>query len=288
MEAIAEGLIDSLVERGEVDLVRDLAIPLPVRVIAELLGVPPERQDDFKRWSDDLVDAVAGGVTGEERARLDASRRELAGFFREVADQRRQSDDGESLDLISTLVRAEGEERLSEAELVEFCMVLLVAGNETTTNAIGNGMLALSSQPDQWRAVLADPGLLPSFVEEVLRYDSPVQGFFRTARTSVEVADTKIPAGARVMALFGSANRDERHYPHADTFLVSRNATDHVAFGSGIHHCLGAPLARLEMTVLAQIVSRRVRSILPAGDVLRTRNALLRGVKQLPVIIEPR
>jgi cytochrome P450 len=166
--------------------------------------------------------------------------------------------------------------------------VLLVAGNETTTNAIGNGALAMLSQPDQWRAVLADPSLVPSFVEEILRFEAPIQGFFRQTTAPVEVAGTTIPADSRVLALFGSANRDERHYPEPDTFLATRNPVDHVAFGSGIHYCLGAPLARLELKVLGHTFIERARSMLPAGEVVRTHNPLFRGVKHLPVLVEPR
>jgi cytochrome P450 len=286
--ALVEGLVDDVFARGEVDLVHDIAEPLPISVIAEVLGVPADRRDDFKRWSDDLVDSVAGGADDADKARFEVSRRELAGFFREAAAQVREHGAGDASDIISALVRAEGDERLTERELVEFCMVLLVAGNETTTNAIGNGTLAMLAQPDEWRAVVADPGLIPSFAEEALRFDPPVQGFFRTATTDVDVAGTMIPAGARVLVLFGSANRDDHHYPQADTFLANRNPTDHLAFGSGIHHCLGAPLARLELAVLIRTMARRSRAMLPTGDVVRTRNALLRGVKRLPVVVEPR
>jgi cytochrome P450 len=285
--AIVEGLVDGMLEKGTVDLAVDLAEPLPLIVIAELLGVPVERRADFKRWSDAMV-AATGLVDDNEAASINATRRELAAFFREMAAQRREHASNGATDLISSLVRAHDADGLTEAELVEFCIVLLVAGNETTTNAIGNGALAMLSHPDQWRTLIKTPDLAPSFVEEVLRFDAPVQGFFRTTVAPAEVAGTAIPAGAKVLVLFGSANRDEHHYPQADTFLAARNPVDHIAFGSGIHACLGAPLARLEIAVLARTVLQRVGAMLPAGEVVRTRTPLFRGVTCLPVVLEAR
>lgn len=283
---IIDELFDAVVDKRVSDLITDVAEPLPITVIAELLGVAPERRSDFKRWSDDLVDIAGGHVSGDDAARLAASRKELAQFFREAAAERRSHPRADATDIITSLVQASDDDRLSEAELVEFCMVLLVAGNETTTNAVGNGALAMLCQPDQWGAVVDDPSLTPSFVEEVLRFDAPIQGFFRNTLAPTVVAGTPIPADARVLALFGSANRDDHHYPDADTFLATRNPTDHVAFGNGIHHCLGAPLARLELRILADVARRRIRSMLPAGEVLRTRNPLFRGVRHLPVFVE--
>jgi cytochrome P450 len=167
-------------------------------------------------------------------------------------------------------------------------MLLLIAGNETTTNTVANGALAVMEQPDQWRIVMRDPGMVSSFVEESLRYDSPIQGLFRSTRTAVDVAGTTIPAGARVLLLFGSANRDDRHYPDADTFIGSRNPIDHLAFGKGIHFCLGAHLARLELTVLLRTLLTRLRRFLPDGEVVRVPNPIARGVHRLPVIVEGR
>jgi cytochrome P450 len=143
-------------------------------------------------------------------------------------------------------------------------------------------------QPDQWRPVLGDPGLIPSFVEESLRYDSAIQGFFRTTRAEAEIAGARIPQGARVLALFGSANRDDRHYPDPDTFIAMRNPDDHLAFGRGVHFCLGAHLARLELTLLLRAFLTRVRRLLPDGEVVRVRNPIARGVHRLPVVVQPR
>lgn len=281
-------LLDDMLAKEEVDLVRDFAIPLPLIVIAELLGVPPERRGDFKRWTDDLADLAGGHLQGDELARCEAGRAEFVAFLRDLLDQRRHRSVDDADDVISLLVRAHGDDGLTDAEVISLCILLIAAGNETTTNALGNGALAVVAQPDQWRAVLEDPGLIGSFSEEVLRFDSPVQGFFRTTRTAVDIAGVTIPADQRVLVLFAAANRDRRHFEQPETFLATRNPTDHVAFGNGVHHCLGAPLARLELNVTARWFAERVRAMLPAGDVHRTHTPLFRGVTSLPVTINAR
>ena len=288
VEALVDGLLDSILEKQSAELVAELAEPLPVTVIAELLGVPAGRRADFKRWSSDLIVAAGGQLGAEDEARTDASRKEFAAFLRQAVAERRDRAHLGATDLITGLVRASEADALSEAELIEFCMVLLVAGNETTTNAIGNGAVAMLAFPDQWTAVVRDPSLVTSFVEEVLRFDAPIQGFFRNTLAPVEVAGRAIPAGAKVLVLFASANRDPAHFPDPDTFMASRNPVDHVAFGSGIHHCLGAPLARLELGALARAFIRRVEWMLPAGEPVRTRNPLFRGVRALPVLVGAR
>lgn len=251
-------------------------------------GPRSERRRDFKRWSDDVLDLTAGGLAGDALARAESGRHELGAHLREeIADRREQPRPGAS-DLINALVTANEADALTVQEVLDLCVLLLVAGNETTTNAVGNGALAIMEQPDQWRSILEDPELVPSFVEESLRYDVPIQGLFRTALEDVDIAGTTIPEGARGMVLFGSANRDGHHYPHADRFVGTRNPLDHVAFGSGIHLCLSAPLARLELTVLCRVFLDRLRRIVPSGEVVRTHNALTRGVRELPVVLEPR
>jgi cytochrome P450 len=284
IEAIVDELLDVVLEKQTAELIGELAEPLPITVIAELLGVPAERRADFKRWSSDMIRVAGGQLDEAETARTNISRKEFAHFLSEAIAQRRAAPDAEAADIITGLVRAGDSDALTDAEVIEFCIVLLVAGNETTTNAIGNGGLAMLAHPDQWRAVVADPSLVPSFVEEVLRFDAPIQGFFRNTLVPVDVAGATIPAGAKVLMLFGSANRDGAHFPDPDTFVADRNPVDHLAFGNGIHHCLGAPLARLELTVLARAMIRRVGWILPAGDPVRTHNPLFRGVVELPVI----
>ena len=227
------------------DVVRDLAIPLPVTIIAEMLGVEPERRDDFKRWSD----AVIEGTTGARRAdrfhpvTVEAIV-ELNRYLREVIRRRRREP---ADDLVSAILAHQpGGTSLSNVELVMFVQLLLVAGNETTTNLIGNAVNALLDHPAQLERVCADAALVPKLVEEALRYDSPIQMVFRTATRDVEIGGTRIPEGAVVAPLLGSANRDERRFDSPDAFDVTRDAQGHLAFGFGHHFCLGASLARLE------------------------------------------
>lgn len=288
---IVDDLIDPMLEGGTVDLTAALAMPLPTTVIAELLGVPPADRHDFKRWSDDTIDALGGEPDPERRAVVEAGIVEFVQYFHGVIEERQaRADAGEAGDdLISVLLGPTPTgDRLNPMELVSFCVLLLVAGNETTTNLIGNGAAALLEHPDQWAVVEDDRGKVPALVEEALRYDAPIQGFFRTPNDDVEMHGVTIPARGKTMVLYGSANRDERRYDDPDAFVVARNPVDQVAFGSGIHTCLGAALARLEGRVVVEAFLDRVRSVHLAGDVERTTNPLLRGVRRLPVGIDPR
>ncbi len=243
-----------LSQRGDFDLVHELNIPLPVTVIAELLGVEPERRNDFKRWSDQLISGATGsGLERPFESGIFEAMAELRRYLRPIVRQRRQTPED---DLISTLVAAEIDgEGLSDYEIFLFVLLLLVAGNETTTNLLGNAVDALLAHPDALARVSSDPTLVPALVEETLRYDSPVQ--FITRRTTREVAlhGQRIPAGAAVVVLLGSANRDERRFADPDRFDLDRDTRGHVAFGFGAHFCLGASLARLEARVaLAALV----------------------------------
>jgi cytochrome P450 len=220
-ELVAECM--AKLEKGEgFDLVADLAIPLPVSLIAEMLGVEPERRADFKRWSDTIV-SVATGPDREDPfdPRITDTLIELMRYLRAVAvDRKRNPAD----DLISTIVAAQaGEEALTIREVMQFVMLLLVAGNETTTNLIGNAVNALFAHPDQLAKLAADPSLVPAAIEETLRYDPPIQILFRKATRDVEIAGTRIPEGAFVAPLLGSANRDERQFSQPDVFDLSRN-----------------------------------------------------------------
>jgi cytochrome P450 len=277
VRAIIDSLLDPILERGRADLVADLAAPLPLIVIAEVLGVEPERQRDFKRWSDDLL-AAAGGADETTRARTEETGVRWPTICAPRRDRRANPRPG-ATDIISTLVTASDRDALSTSEVIAFCMLLLVAGNETTTNTVANGALAIMEQPDQWRSIMRDPALVPSFVEESLRYDSAIQGFFRTARTDAEVAAIGIPAGARVLVLFGSANRDDHHYRDPDTFTASRNPLDHLPSARD-PLCLGAHLARLELKPCRRL-SHPGAPILPdGGPAYATRSP---GVHRLPV-----
>ncbi len=244
VQAIIQELLEPIRGQSESDLVSMFSGPLPTIVIAEMLGVEPERRDDFKVWSDDIVRATSRPTDEAERTAVRESLAGLRVYFEQMIEHRRTSPGD---DVISALVQAEEErDMLSAAEILALAVLILVAGNETTTNLIGNAVLTLLSHPDELAKVRADRALVPALVEEVLRYNSPVQVIFRRTAQDVELEGGKIPAGQNVFLLLGSANRDERQFPEPDRFDIARNPQDHVAFGYGIHYCLGAPLARLE------------------------------------------
>jgi cytochrome P450 len=262
-ESRAKELVDAAMAKlaagAGFDLVEDLAVPLPVTIIAEMLGVEPERQRDFKRWSDTIIFSITGPGRAEPFApRFTETIVELITYVKRVARQRRRAP---ADDLVSLIVaEQEGANALSIREVIQFVMLLLVAGNETTTNLIGNATSALLDHPDQLAKLAGDPELLPGAIEEAVRFDSPVQLVFRTATQDVELAGTRIPKGAYVVPLIGSANRDERRFPDPDRFDITRNPQGHVGFGFGKHFCLGASLARLEARVaLAALVPELLR-----------------------------
>ncbi len=281
---ITAQLIDRVAAAGEMDLVADLATPLPVTIIAELLGVEPERGEDFKRWSDNVVLQI--GASQEDAERMDQELEGFSEYFQDAVEERRRHPKG---DVISALVRAEEQQQaLTSDQVLGFIGLLLIAGNETTTNLLGNAMLALLQHPDQLRLVLEEPSLIPNVVEEALRYDAPVQFLFRVTTREVEIAGTKLPQGAAVLPLFGSANRDDRRYPNAARFDVTRDAQGHVAFGHGIHFCLGAPLARLETRIALEALLSRLRNFALADpQVERIDSIFLRGPKRLRLTFEP-
>jgi cytochrome P450 len=258
---LVAGSVAKLRAGGPFDLVEDLAIPLPVGIIAEMLGVEPSRQRDFKRWSDAVIDTATGPGRAEPFSpRIVDAIIELATYMRAVAEERRRHP---ADDLVSVIVaQQDGENALTIREVIQFAMLLLVAGNETTTNLIGNAVTALLDHPDQLARVVADPSLVPAALEETLRWDAPVQLVFRTATQDVEIAGVRIPRGAYVAPLLGSANRDERRFPEPDRFDVARDPQGHLGFGFGKHFCLGASLARMEARVaLAALVPELPRLV---------------------------
>lgn len=233
--------------QDEFDLIAELATPLPLRIIVEMLGVEPERRADFKRWSDVIVAASTGSGRGLDpvTSGFAPAMRELSLYVQGMAVERRRVPGD---DLLSVLLDAqEGEVALTDAEIAFFVLLLLVAGNETTTNLIGNATLALLRHPAELARVRADRSLVPALVEEALRYDSPAQFVFRRVVIDVELPGGHIPANEHVVALIGSANRDERQWGESAARLdVGRDTQGHLAFGIGSHFCLGAALARLE------------------------------------------
>jgi cytochrome P450 len=241
---LTQALLDKAARKGELEIMSDLAAPLPVMVIAEMLGVPPAQYEQFKHWSNRIVesDNTPPGMPWPDEIKQAIS--ELRGFIGSEIERRR-SQPGE--DLISALVAAHDEnEALSADELLAFVILLLLAGNETTTNLIGNGMLALGRHPDQIELLRREPSRMPAAVEEMLRYDGPVQSTARHNHEPVEVGGALIAPETMVFVILAAANRDPDHFSRPDVFDITREPQGHLAFGDGIHFCLGAALARLE------------------------------------------
>ncbi len=283
IQDIVDERLDSAQNAGRMDVIQDLAYPLPVIVIAEMLGIAPEHRDQFKRWSDEIVLTLNGPFTPPdvlERARK--SVHELSDYFRGVIEERRKAP-GE--DLISGLIAAEEQGQiLSEDEMLATSMLLLIAGNETTTNLIGNGMLALLRNPDQLRKLRDDPSLIRTAIEEFLRYDGPVQGTGRVATQDMEIDGRPVKKGQVAFCVLGAANHDPAKFGNPDELDITRQSNEHVAFGDGIHSCLGAPLARVEGQIAFQTLLRRF-----PDPSLETDNPqwggtfILRGLKSLPI-----
>ena len=278
-------LLDRAARRGDMDLIRDFAYPLPASVIAAMIGVPVEDLDRFKQWSDDIATFVGSALASpDKRERAERGMREIADYFRVMIDEHRRKPRG---DILTALIMAqEGEARLSEDEIVASSVLLLFAGHETTTNLIGNGMLALLRHPDAQAALIADPGAAASAVEEMLRYDGPTQAMTRIAREPVELEPGLpcIAADDRVFALLNAANRDGEVFPEPDRFDVRRGDTRHISFGYGIHFCLGAPLARLEGEIAVRALMQRLEGLALADNAPEWSDSfVLRGVKALPV-----
>ena len=279
---LADELIADCERGGEVDLVERFTNPLPVAVIAELLGLDPARRDDFKRWSTALIIGSTGGQT----PRFELFR-EFRSYMTEIAEERRDHPGG---DLISLLVGAERDEGVLDAgQVVGFASLLLAAGSETTTNLVGNALLALRDHPEQAALVREEPARIPALIEETLRFDSPVQLLMRMATQDTEIEGDLIPEGALVMAVLGAANRDESVFERGEHFDLTRGAQGHLAFGLGNHFCLGASLARLEARVaLETLLLRYPDWQIPPGPIERHGSFLVRGPVALPFRFGPR
>lgn len=258
IEATANELLDRVVPAKRMDLIADYAGPLPLRVIGHMLGVPVEDYPKFREWSAALSATIEDSSPATLQKAMQASD-ELCIALRAVIEERRRTPQA---DLVSNLVAAEADgARLSEDELLATCMLLLVAGHETTANLIGNGTLALLRHPDQLEMLRTDSGLIPNAVEEMLRYDAPGRIAVRWAAEEIAIAGKTIKRGDRVALVVGAANHDPAVFEDPDKFDVKRNAARHLSFGMGIHYCLGAPLARLEGTIAFATLIDRLTSI---------------------------
>jgi cytochrome P450 len=287
---ITDGLIDRFVERGEAELVTELAVPLPLTVIAQLLGVPTDDMDAFKRWSDDFVVAIGNhNLSKDDLAAMLRSQGEFFEYFgAQIADRRVAPRD----DVVSDVVHARiDSEELTEAEMLSMFSQFLVAGNETTTKLIASAVLWLVRRPDLADRLRAQPGDVAPFIEEILRLEAPVQGLFRVATADTTVGGVDIPSGAAVWLAYASGNRDGSAYTDADECLVDREpGKPHLAFGVGEHFCLGASLARVESQVAIQRLLARlddIRLAVPDEDLGYEPSYVLHGLHRLPITFTP-
>ncbi|AFH63325.2 cytochrome P450 [Paenibacillus caseinilyticus] len=285
---IADYLIDAMLAGQDIDFVQQFAVPFPVRVIAEMLGVPEEDFDRFKVWSDIIVEISERLLTGqtEELPEHVAAYKEMKQYFQTMIHQRRAEPRN---DLISRLAAAEVDgQQLTDLEAINFCLILLVAGNETTTNLITNLIRTFAEHPKQWKLLRQRRDLIPQAVEEVMRYRTPVQLMFRLVTQETEISGTKLKAGDRVVLYLGAANRDPAKFERPDTFDITRPASPHLTFGHGIHFCLGAPLARLETSIALQVLLDQLDAFeIPPAEALEPLTSFnILGLRKLPIAVK--
>ena len=283
IRVLIDRLLDRVIEQGEMDLIADLAYPLPASVILEMLGLPCDDLDRIKTWSDELALFVGSSVnTPDKYQRATDSITAMNEYFR-VAIQRRRHTPGD--DLLTALLGAQEQgDLLSDDELVAICVLLVFAGHETTTNLIGNGILALLRHPAELVRLCEDPRLMPLAVEELLRFDGPAAAAVRIATDEITLHGQTIRPGDRVFAMLNAANRDPRQFANPETLDIARKENRHLAFGQGIHFCIGAPLARMEAKLAISAVINRCTDISLQSTTLTWSDSLvLRGVRSLPV-----
>lgn len=291
IRALSRELLDRVIERGEMDLAADFAVPLPMLVIAAMLGIPGEDLQRYKRWSDEILKLSYSLFRGEDETRAVAEFRaataEMRAYLPGLLAQRRADPED---DLLTRLALAEvNGERLTDEEILGFFQLLLVGGQETTANLINNAVLCFVEHPDQLERLRQSPNLLPSAIEEVLRYRAPLQWVMRTPKRDTPMHGQTIPAGKVVLAVIGSANHDPKQFPDAGRFDITRDPNPHLAFGHGLHFCLGAPLARMEARIaLSDLLSRVQGFRLASADPWEPRRALhVHGPARLPIRFEP-
>ena len=284
VQRIVDDLLNELEGKDRFDLIESLAFPMPVTVIAEMLGVPAQDMDRFKVWSNDISLTIEPSLRDDQIRRVERASEELYAYFESIIEERRREPQD---DMITALLNAEDEgDRLTHEELLGTLVLLLVAGNETTRNLIGNGMRALLKYPEQLRKLRDNADLLDSAINELLRYDSPVQVDGRLVHSDVEVAGHRIRAGQRILCAIGAANRDPTVFAEPDKLDIERNERSHIAFGRGIHHCLGAPLAILEARAAFSALLNRFSHIELVSEPVYRKQVVLRGVEELWVEVE--
>ncbi len=288
VQELADRLVDELAERSAghtpVDVLSGMSEELPVAVIAELLGVPAADRPLLRPWSNAIVKMYEYGRTAQIEDDAERAADEFVAYLRAMAAERRQAPGEDLLTHLVTVRDAEGD-RLTEDELVTTCILLLNAGHEATVNVSGNGLLALLEHPAELDRLRADPGLLPTAIEELMRFDSPLQLFERTATEDVEVGGATVARGQKIAALLGSANRDPAVFTDADTLDVGRVDNPHISFGAGVHFCIGAPLARVELQASFGALLRRTSALALGAPARRRPEFVMRGLHDLPVVL---
>ncbi|MCW2535381.1 MAG: Cytochrome [Modestobacter sp.] len=288
VQELADSLVDGLVERSAgtepVDLLAGMAEELPVAVIAELLGVPDVDRPLLRPWSNAIVKMYEYGRTTQVEDDAERAAAEFVAYLRSLAADRRMAPGEDLLSHLVTMRDADGD-RLTEDELVTTCILLLNAGHEATVNVSGNGLLALLEHPDQLQRLREDPGLLPTAIEELMRFDSPLQLFERTATEDVEIGGVTVARGQKIAALLGSGNRDPGVFADADTLDVGRTDNPHITFGAGVHFCIGAPLARVELQASFGALLRRTSRLELASPARRRPEFVIRGLRELPLVV---
>lgn len=283
--AIVERLLDAAVDGGQLEVIGDLAVPLPMMVICDMLNIPEADRPRLKRWSEDYATFLGGSITlpHDTMVRLARSMAEFMAYFRDLCQRRRQ-EPGD--DLLTVLLQAEdGGETLDRDDVCATSVLLIAAGHETTTNLIGNGLLALLRQPKALATLRAMPSVDAAVIEELLRFDSPVQMVVRRATEELPLGETRIPAGAVVYFVIGSANRDPERFALPDQLDLGRANNRHLAFGQGPHYCVGAPLARLEAQEALSAILRRAGELRLGEEPVWRPNPALRGLATLPVAL---
>ncbi len=282
VQEIVDELLGAVAEKSEMDVIAEFAYPLPVRVICEMLGIPPDDRDRIRIWSRQIAPILDPIVTAEAQAGIEEAAHHLDAYWDRLIEQRRG---GLREDLLSELIRAEDEgHRLNHDELRSTCNLILIAGHETTMNLIGNGLLALLRHPHEKEKLRTNPGLARSAVEELLRYDSPVHLTARSAMERVEVGGKTLERGQLAVIAIGGVNRDPAHFPEPDRLDIERDPNHHIAFSAGAHFCVGATLARLEAQIAFPSLLKRLPNIKLATDDPEYRPTItLRGLKELPV-----